>query len=182
MGWIILKLKNERGAALITALIILVLLTLIGIAAINTSTTEIQISSNVRGSKISLSEADSGIGTGMRWLSDICNAGGNHPSNNTGNPLRVTDPLNALNQGYLANQALGVGNYTYRMVSLDAPAPEGYRSFQPAQIKRGGSAKKGSAYAPSGKKEFYYQINATGNGPFFAVTNIGQITSFKSEY
>lgn len=181
MGCIIFK--EERGTALITALIILVLLTLIGIAAINTSTTEIQIASNMRGSKVSFSEAEAGVEAGTRWLLDRYNSGATHPVDNAGNPLRVQDPLDALNQGYLANQALGAGNYTYRIVSLDAPAPDGYRSFQPSQIKEGGSAKKQSPYGSSSNIYFfYYQINGTGSGPFFAVTNIEQITGYISDF
>lgn len=182
MGWIILK--KENGTALITALIILILLTLIGLAAINTSTTEIQIASNMRGSKVSFSEAGAGVEAGTRWLLDRYNSGATHPANNTGNPLRVQDPLNALNQGYFANQALGAGNYTYRIVSLDAPAPDGYRSLQPSQIKEGGSAKKRAGYdgTSSNTYYFYYQINGTGNGPFFAVTNIEQIAAYISDF
>mgnify|MGYP001578385935 CR=1 FL=1 len=181
MEWLILK--GEKGTALITALIMLVILTLIGIVAINTSTTEIQIASNMRGSKVSFSEAEGGVEAGMRWLLNIYNSGASHPANNVGNPLRVQDPLNALNQGYLANQALGAGNYTYRIVSLDAPAPDGYRSFQPAQIKEGGSAKKQTPYGSSSNTYFfYYQINTTGNGPFFAVTNIEQIAAYIGDF
>lgn len=180
MRWII---KDNKGTALMTALIILVLLTLIGIAAINTSTTEIQIATNMKGSKGSFSEGDSGIEAGMRWLLNVYNSGAPHPNENTGNPLRVQDPLNALNQGYLANQVLGAGNYTYRIVSLDAPAPNGYRSFQPSQIKEGSSAKKQTPYGSSSNTYFfYYQINGTGNGSFFAVNNIEQIAAYISDF
>jgi hypothetical protein len=41
-------LKNEKGTALLTALIMLLLLTLIGFAAITTSSVEVQISGNQR--------------------------------------------------------------------------------------------------------------------------------------
>ena len=180
MEWLILK--GEKGTALITALIMLVILTLIGIVAINTSTTEIQIASNMRGSKVSFSEAEGGVEAGMRWLLNIYNSGASHPANNVGNPLRVQDPLNALNQGYLANQALGAGNYTYRIVSLDAPAPDGYRSFQPAQIKEGGSAKSRLLRF---KQQYLFLLLSDKHywqRPFFAVTNIEQIAAYIGDF
>ena len=39
-------LRNDRGSVLIIALLVLVLLTIIGISATNTTTTDIQIASN----------------------------------------------------------------------------------------------------------------------------------------
>lgn len=46
MQHIISKVNNEKGSVIVAAIMILVLLTVIGIAAINTSTTEISISTN----------------------------------------------------------------------------------------------------------------------------------------
>lgn len=54
-------LKNEKGSALLAALIILLLLTLIGFAAITTSNIEIQISGNQRLSSTSLYAAEAAI-------------------------------------------------------------------------------------------------------------------------
>lgn len=55
------SLENEKGFVLITALVILVLLTFMGIFALNTTTTEIQISGNDRVYKQAFYSADSGI-------------------------------------------------------------------------------------------------------------------------
>ena len=54
-------LRNEKGSTLIVALMILVLLTLIGIAATNTSTTEIQIAGNDKAYKQAFYNADGGV-------------------------------------------------------------------------------------------------------------------------
>jgi hypothetical protein len=56
-----LTLESEKGFVLITALVILVLLTFLGIFALNTTTTEIQISGNDRAYKQAFYRADSGI-------------------------------------------------------------------------------------------------------------------------
>ncbi|MEA1866847.1 MAG: PilX N-terminal domain-containing pilus assembly protein [Thermodesulfobacteriota bacterium] len=55
------RLRDEKGSTLLFAIIILVLLTLIGIAATNTSTIEIQIAGNERVYKEAFYNADAGI-------------------------------------------------------------------------------------------------------------------------
>ena len=54
-------LKNQSGAALVIALIMMIVLTLIGLASIFTSTFEIKISGNKRGSTDAFYSADSGV-------------------------------------------------------------------------------------------------------------------------
>ena len=54
-------LKNQSGAALVIALIMMIVLTLIGLASIFTSTFDIKISGNKRGSTDAFYGADSGI-------------------------------------------------------------------------------------------------------------------------
>jgi hypothetical protein len=55
------RLRDEKGSTLVLALMILVILTLIGIAATNTSTIEIQIAGNERAYKKAFFNADAGI-------------------------------------------------------------------------------------------------------------------------
>lgn len=54
-------LKNQSGAALVVALVMMVVLTLIGLASIFSSTFDIKISGNKRGSTNAFYGADSGI-------------------------------------------------------------------------------------------------------------------------
>ena len=54
-------LENQSGAALVIALIMMIVLTLIGLASIFTSTFDIKISGNKRGSTDAFYGADSGI-------------------------------------------------------------------------------------------------------------------------
>jgi len=54
-------LKNQSGAALVVALIIMIVLTLIGLASTFTSTFEIRLSGNKRGSTDSFYAAEGGI-------------------------------------------------------------------------------------------------------------------------
>ncbi|MBI5236389.1 MAG: pilus assembly PilX N-terminal domain-containing protein [Deltaproteobacteria bacterium] len=54
-------LNNEKGTILVTMLILMVIVTLIGVLAINTSTVDIQISGNLKRSSRALARAEAGI-------------------------------------------------------------------------------------------------------------------------
>lgn len=54
-------LKSKRGAALIVAMLLLIILTVLGLAAIKTSTTDIEISANERRAQCALYAADAGL-------------------------------------------------------------------------------------------------------------------------
>ena len=61
MKKLIFRLRDKDGSALVMALMILVILTLIGIAATNTSTIEIQIAGNEKTYKEAFYKADAGV-------------------------------------------------------------------------------------------------------------------------
>lgn len=61
------QLRNEEGFVIITALLILMLLTIIGISAVKTSNIELQISTNMLIHKMSFYAAESGIAVGPLW-------------------------------------------------------------------------------------------------------------------
>jgi len=64
-------INNEQGTVIIMAIIVLVLLTVIGISATNTSTTEVQISTNAVLHNIAFYTVDSGIEVGRAVLNNI---------------------------------------------------------------------------------------------------------------
>ena len=64
-------IDNRQGSTIVVALIILVLLTIIGITATNTSTTEVQISTNALLNNVAFYAADSGIEAGRAALNRI---------------------------------------------------------------------------------------------------------------
>jgi hypothetical protein len=64
-------INNPQGSVIVIALIVLVLLTVIGIAATNTSTTEMQITTNALLHNIAFYTADSGIAAGRATLNNI---------------------------------------------------------------------------------------------------------------
>ena len=64
-------INNQQGSVIVMAVIILVLLTVIGISATNTSTTEVQVSTNAVLHNIAFYTADSGIAAGRAALTNI---------------------------------------------------------------------------------------------------------------
>ena len=61
-------LKNEQGFILITSLLMLMVLLVIGIAATNTTTTELQIAGNDKAMKQNFYVAESGWNYAVQWL------------------------------------------------------------------------------------------------------------------
>jgi Tfp pilus assembly protein PilX len=64
-------LVNEKGSVIVVAMIILALLTLIGISAVTTSTTEVNIAANDQLNKMVFYTADAGIEVGRQMLNSI---------------------------------------------------------------------------------------------------------------
>ena len=64
-------LNNQQGSVIIMAVIVLALLTVIGISATNTSTTEVQVSTNAVLHNIAFYTADSGIAAGRATLNNV---------------------------------------------------------------------------------------------------------------
>ena len=70
MNKFISNLKNEKGSALILALLILVLLTLMGISATTTSTIEVQMAGSEKFYEMAFYAAESGWQRALNWLDD----------------------------------------------------------------------------------------------------------------
>ena len=61
-------IANDRGSALVIALLVLVLLTLMGISATTTSTIEVQMAGNEKFHDMAFYAAESGWQTSLNWL------------------------------------------------------------------------------------------------------------------
>jgi len=61
-------IANDRGSALVVALLVLVLLTLIGISATTTSTIEVQMAGSEKVYDMAFYAAESGWQTSLNWL------------------------------------------------------------------------------------------------------------------
>ena len=63
--------NNQQGSVIVMAVIILAMLSIIGIAATSTSTTEVQVSTNAMLHNIAFYTADSGIAAGRATLNNV---------------------------------------------------------------------------------------------------------------
>jgi Tfp pilus assembly protein PilX len=74
-------LRNEKGSVFITALFVLLLLTIIGIAATTTSRTDLQIAGNQKIHSLAFYAAEAGIEMGRTLLNDLRTADGGNWDN-----------------------------------------------------------------------------------------------------
>lgn len=70
MNNIVSNLKSEKGSALVLALLILVLLTLMGISATTTSTVGVQMAGSEKSYELAFYSAESGWQRALNWLDD----------------------------------------------------------------------------------------------------------------
>lgn len=101
---------NEQGFILTTALWILLVLTLVGITAVMTSNTELQIGANDKFRKIAFYATEGGIATSTKMISQAIDQGGdvNYPNTDV-----ATDGAKIILYGATKADAYpGVGAYT----------------------------------------------------------------------
>ncbi len=64
-------MANERGVALVVAVLVMITATFLGIAAVMTSDIEVRISGNQRSSEKAFYAADSGADRGLAWILNL---------------------------------------------------------------------------------------------------------------
>lgn len=109
----IFSFRNEDGSTLIVAVLILLLCTIIGIAATNTSTIEIQISGNDKFHKIAFYGADSGVYTVPKLISPIIDVKGDPYPLSSAFTLSDTSATDAF------YKKLAFGNIPYPHIKFD---------------------------------------------------------------
>lgn len=108
--------NNDKGAVLITILILMAIITLIGIIAINTSTVEIQISGNTRRVATAFEGAEAGIDLSIPLIENSIANGVLTPSNITFPPTSGTTAtiINSANlQNRIFNNVTGTAAFTF---------------------------------------------------------------------
>ncbi len=93
-------MNNERGFILITSILMLMILLIIGIAATNTTITELQIAGNDKAMKKNLYVAESGWNHAVQWLAT---------ESENGPPERVNTDTTVLNYNLVKNLVKNFG-------------------------------------------------------------------------
>ena len=190
------RANDDRGALLILITIfLLVLMSLLGISAMNRSTMSEQIAANEKLGKIAFYAADGGVQIGVSWLLSVYDV--SYHLNNVSTTTTVgsitcspsspcvQDPVGlSLGKSDATSMTSG-GSYTYTVVSLDPGAllPSGYTAKPRKQETEGYSAKSSSGYAGSTRMyNYYYQVDGNGSGPnALGASLINATTSYMSE-
>jgi Tfp pilus assembly protein PilX len=164
MKYIFYIRSNEKGSTLLISILILLLLTVIGIAATNTSTIEILISGNDKLAKKAFYAADGGIGYAIRAIEDIMENSGNAANYNVGDgnltkltvEIRHVDPDQQRDDPITSCPFLNPSIGSYNMaIYIDR-----YRRKYPP----GSSAEFGGA-SSAAKVTVYHYINSGSSGP-----------------
>jgi len=115
-------LKDQSGAALVIALLMMITLTLIGMGAIFTSTFEVQISGNKRGSTDAFYAAESGLQVALANINNFNPASYvdnrynpfTNPSNP--NPTHATVSIDYLPNQHGAPRGLGISSTNFEFM------------------------------------------------------------------
>jgi hypothetical protein len=112
-------LKGQTGAAIIVALIMMIVLTLIGLASTFTSTFEIKLSGNKRGATDAFYAADSGVNVVTARIENF-NLNNYDPSTHKYNPFTDSNNINPTNASV---------NIEYDLIQTGAPRGLGFSAI-----------------------------------------------------
>jgi len=116
-------IKNDDGSAIILALVMLMLLTLIGTSANNTATIEIQIAGNDRDYKQLFYMAEAASMEGLQTIADITNTSQLQPGSGSAPSYIVGSALDAYADLKTTGQTSAVGSGTLYAVRAKGIAP-----------------------------------------------------------
>lgn len=136
--------RGEKGSALVVALFLMIILSLLGSALLTLSGTEHNIAYNTVWVEGAFDAAEAGIQTELSSLS---------ASQDTAVAVPETNIVN------------GVFTYSFWSGTLADRALPTKPAYQGERIESGYSFAIGSVYNPSGYVFYSYQIDATGTGP-----------------
>ncbi len=145
---------RERGAVLVMALFVIVVLSIAAIALSAIASTDTAISANEVRHEGAFYAAESGMSTGIEQLSE----------NITASTAAI--PVTAIGTGY-----------SFRSGRLTDTAPQPL-IFLGEQHRNGYNAAEGTIYSPAGFVFYQYQVNATGSGPRNAQREVETMAEF----
>jgi Tfp pilus assembly protein PilX len=168
---------DEEGSAMIIALMIMVVLTILGITATTTTEIELQIAGNERFHKIAFYNADAGIYTSPKVVRSVLETEeGQQP--NFANVTYLDANANALFRqlmGYDTYDNAKDLRYTIGGHNVDVDVQ---RSGQMAIVGGGtefGSGAEGVGVGAAGGVAILYTMDSLGSGPVSSQSNIGAV-------
>ncbi|MBC8432831.1 MAG: pilus assembly PilX N-terminal domain-containing protein [Desulfobacterales bacterium] len=174
-------IQNEDGFVLVVALFVLILLTIMGISATNTSVIDIQISQNDKAYKIAFYNADSGIYATPKLISRTIDEG---EELTAGSDLGSFTYSTRSDSSSFFRQVMGFDAWDSGMMDVgftlggNNVTVDVNRTGQ--QIMVGGGAEfaggaEGIGVGSSGGVMLLYDMDSFGSGPYNARSNLGAI-------
>ena len=144
-----ISLGNENGVALIIALIMLLILTLIGVSSISTTTFETNISGNERVGTVAFYASEGGIQIGLNQLPDTkpipVTTIGTDSSCWSGSPQNKNDPQNLKSFGLYPKPGFDV-SWSFKRFRINATG-ESFRATKEVEVQVSyGPFSSGSTY------------------------------------
>jgi len=132
-----ISLGNENGVALIIALIMLLILTLIGVSSISTTTFETNISGNERVGTVAFYASEGGIQIGLNQLPDTkpipVTTIGTDSSCWSGSPQNKNDPQNLKSFGLYPKPGFDV-SWSFKRFRINATG-ESFRATKEVEVQ-----------------------------------------------
>ena len=178
------QLRNEEGSVIVVALMILVVLTIIGISATDTTTVELQIATNDKFHKIAFYHADAGVYATPKLISAAIDEGANPTVpfgstitflDDTGSP---TDTSNAFFKEIMGFKDEGHDDAKDIRFALGGDNVDVDVERDRAETLVGGGAEfasgsEGAGVGSTGSVAIFYNLDSFGSGPRNSLSNIG---------
>lgn len=173
-------IQNEDGFVLIVALFVLILLTIIGISATNTSIIDLQIAANDKAYKIAFYNADSGVYTTPKLISRTIDAGAQITGSDLGNISYLSRPTGDTTDFF--RQVMGYDAYDNGTLDIQFTLGSNNvnvdvnRTGQQTLVGGGAEFASGAEGIGGGASvAVYFDMDSFGSGPYNANSNVGAV-------
>lgn len=175
-------LRNEKGSVIVVALLLLVFLTLIGIGATTTSTTDIQIVRNEKSHGVAFYQADSGVYSTPKLISESIEQAANPTQDDTSGTAINVDYLDTGDaatssffdelMGYQANDSDRDIGYTLGGYSVQVDVQRNRAESVVGGGVEFAAGAEGVGAGAMGGVAIYYDLDSLGSGPYDARSNV----------
>jgi hypothetical protein len=166
-------LRSEKGSVMVVALLVLIILTIIGIGANNTTSTDIQIAANEKFHKVAFYNADAGVYGTPKIVSSAIDGGANPTGTGFTYLDAGTDAFFRELMGYDSDDSTTDLSFSLggESIAVDVQRDR-------AEPLAGGGAEfaagaEGVGSGSAGGFAVYFDLDSFGSGPRNAMSNIG---------
>jgi len=169
----IILLENEKGSVMVVALMVLVILTIIGIGANRTTTTDIQIAANQKFHKVAFYNADAGVYATPKLVSSAIDTGANPTGTGFTYVDTGTDVFFKELMGYNSNDSTADLSFAMGGESVEVDVQRDRTENLAGGGAEFAAGAEGIGSGSAGGFAIYYDLDSFGDGPNGATSNVG---------